>query len=124
MQADRPHSVSCVVGRRIAAARRAAGLSQRELAAHLGWPRDTLINYEYGRRAIDVDRLVLIAGALDCHPATLLLDADDVLAAVIERVRADAELVQQVAFFLDTLTAEQEAAIAEPGAADTLVQHP
>ena len=122
MQADRPRSMSRVVGQRIAAARRAAGLSQRELAARLEWSRDTLINYEYGRRAIDVDRLVLIAAALDRHPATLLLDANDVLVMLIERVRADAELAQQIRFFLDTLAAEQEEATAQPGVVDTRVR--
>ena len=100
--------MSFIVGQRIAAARRAAGLSQRELAERLAWPRDTLINFEYGRRAIDVDRLVAIAAALDRHTATLLVDGDDVLVALIERTRQDPELAQQIAFFMNTLLAEQD----------------
>ena len=108
MPAQQPESMSRIVGQRIAAARRAVGLSQRELAERLGWPRDTLINFEYGRRAIDVDRLVAIARALGHHPATLLLEADDVLVALIERTRQDPELAQQIAFFMTTLLAEQD----------------
>lgn len=107
MATRRPHNMSRVVGKRIAAARRATHLSQRELAARLQWPRDTLINYEYGRRAIDVDRLVAIAAALNRHPATLLLDTDDVLVTLIQRVESDPELGPQIAFFLDTLATER-----------------
>lgn len=107
MPAPQAPSMSRIVGQRIAAARRAAGLSQRELAERLHWPRDTLINFEYGRRTIDVDRLAAIATALDRHPATLLFDADDVLVTLIERTRNDPELAYQMAFFLNTLLAEQ-----------------
>lgn len=89
-------------GRRIAAARRAAGLTQAELAARLNWPRDTLIHYEHGRRAIAVDRLALIAAALNIPPATLLMD-DDTLTRLFTQLSRDPYLPKQVLFFLNTL---------------------
>jgi transcriptional regulator with XRE-family HTH domain len=108
METQKPHDVWRRVGRRIAAARRAAGLTQRELAQRLHWPPDTLIHYEHGRRALAVDRLVAIATALHQHPATLLIE-DDALALLIERVSVDAQLGKQITFFLDTLATEQNA---------------
>jgi transcriptional regulator with XRE-family HTH domain len=95
------------VGRRIAAARRAAGLTQAELAARLDWPRDTLIHYEHGRRAIAVDRLAVIAAALDVSPATLLMN-DDTLAHLFTQLSRDPYLPKQVLFFLSTLEAHEE----------------
>ncbi len=109
MAAPHPESMSRIVGRRIAAARRTAGLSQRELAERLGWPRDTLINYEYGRRTVDVDRLVAIALALGHHPATFFFEAHDTRVTLIEHIQRDPELAQQMAFFLHTLLTEQGA---------------
>jgi transcriptional regulator with XRE-family HTH domain len=90
------------IGRRIAAARRAAGLTQAELAQRLGWPRDTLIHYEHGRRALSIDRLSAIADALTLHPASLLI-ADERLAALVQRVLCDTEVQAQVDFFLSAL---------------------
>ena len=89
-------------GRRIAAARRAAGLTQAELAARLSWPRDTLIHYEHGRRAIAGDRLALSAAALNIPPATLLMD-DDTLTRLFTQLSRDPYLPKQVLFFLNTL---------------------
>lgn len=110
----RTKHVSYRVGQRIAALRRAAGLSQRDLAARLGWSRETLVNYEHGRRAIDVDRLVMMAHALEQHPATLLLDADDARLPLLVRLEHAPDLVPQVAFFLDTLAATSVEDLAMP----------
>jgi transcriptional regulator with XRE-family HTH domain len=107
MAPQQPKSMSRVVGRRIAAARRTAGLSQRELAARLGWPRDTLINFEYGRRTVDIDRLVAIAVALGHHPAIFLFEAHDTRVTMIEEIQRDPELAQHIAFFMRTLLLEQ-----------------
>src|SRR5215217_3257661 len=95
------------VGRRIATARRGAGLTQAELAARLDWPRDTLIHYEHGRRAIAVDRLAMIAAALNILPATLLMD-DDILARLFTQLSHDPYLPKQVLFFLNTLEDSRE----------------
>jgi transcriptional regulator with XRE-family HTH domain len=95
------HEQSRVVGQRIAAIRQRTGLSIRELAAHIGWPRDTLVNYELGRRAITIERLQVIAKALRV-PAALLLLEDDQLAEVVGRLAADPALLSHVRFFLDT----------------------
>ena len=96
-----------IVGRRIAAARRAAGLTQAELAAKLNWPRDTLIHYEHGRRAIAIDRLATISTALNLPPATLLMD-DDILTRLFTQLSRDPYLPKQVLFFLSTLEESQD----------------
>jgi len=90
------------VGRRIADARRGAMLTQAQLAARLSWPRDTLIHYEHGRRALTLDRLAAIAAALGLHPATLLID-EPPLAELLQQLVADEALRTQVAFFVGTL---------------------
>jgi transcriptional regulator with XRE-family HTH domain len=90
------------VGQRIARFRRSAHLTHAQLAERLGWPRDTLIHYEHGRRALSVDRLEAIAKALDVHPA-VLITIDDGFAAIVQRLAGDPEIRAQVQFFLDTL---------------------
>ena len=95
------------VGRRIAAARRAAILTQADLAAWLDWPPDTLIHYEHGRRAIAVDRLAVIAAALNIPPATLLMD-DETLARLFTQLSRDPYLPKQVLFFLNTLEESED----------------
>ncbi len=96
------HAQSRVVGQRIAAARQRAGLSVRDLAERTGWPRDTLVNYELGRRAITIERLQVIADALGV-PAALLLLENEHLAAVVGRLATDPALLSHVRFFLETL---------------------
>ncbi len=93
------------VGKRIAAVRQTAALSQGELARRVGWPRDTLIHYEHGRRALSVERLAALADALNVHPSVLLTE-DAHLAALIQRLARDPALSAQVAFFIETLEAQ------------------
>ena len=90
------------VGQRIARLRRSAHLTHAQLADRLGWPRDTLIHYEHGRRALSVDRLAAIAEALDVHPA-VLVTTDEAFAAIVQRLASDPGIRTQVQFFLDTL---------------------
>jgi transcriptional regulator with XRE-family HTH domain len=100
-----PHEQSRAVGQRIAAARQRAGLSIRDLAKRIGWPRDTMVNYELGRRAITIERLQLIADTLGVPPAALLLENPQ-LADVLSRLTTDPSLLAHVRFFLDTLHAD------------------
>lgn len=95
-------TVTKLVGRRISAARQAAQLTQSQLADRIGWPRDTLIHYEHGRRALSIERLTTIAAALSLHPAVLLID-DDETAILVNRLLTDYTLRSQVTFFLTTL---------------------
>lgn len=103
---DQADPTSRAVGRRIAVARRAAGLTHAQLSQRLGWPRDTLIHYEHGWRAISVGRLAAIAGALHLLPAALLIE-DEAVADLIVRLAASPELRAQVEFFLSTLAEEE-----------------
>ncbi|MCZ7569327.1 MAG: helix-turn-helix domain-containing protein [Ardenticatenaceae bacterium] len=101
------------VGKRIAAARRAAGLSQAELAARLAWPRDTLIHYEHGRRALSVAKLAEVAAALEVSPALFVVE-DTAVADLLAQFARDPTLIQQVQFFLRMLEVGPDAA--PPGA--------
>jgi transcriptional regulator with XRE-family HTH domain len=90
------------IGQKIAMARKAAGLTQRELSARLGWPPSTLGNYEEGRRSLHVVHLIAIAAALQQSPAALLVDLPEAR-AIINRLDGDLERCLQVAFVLDSL---------------------
>jgi transcriptional regulator with XRE-family HTH domain len=94
------HSRSREIGRRIATARQAAGLTQRELAERMGWPRFSLINLELGRRGTTIEKLDAVASALRMPPAVFLIE-DPALAAVVTRLAREPEAVADVQFFLD-----------------------
>jgi plasmid maintenance system antidote protein VapI len=47
-------------------------VSQRELAARLGWTRNVIANLETGRRNLTLSDFLLIAGALNINPEILL----------------------------------------------------
>jgi len=94
-----------LVGARIRALRRTRGMSAQELADALHWPLDTLVNYEYGRRPLPLDRLAALATVLAVPPAALLV-ADTMTADLVARLAADVSLAQEVRFFLDALQAE------------------
>lgn len=95
-------AVDALVGSRIADARRAAGLTVRELASTLGWPHSTLNNYETGRRPIPLDRLFAIAGAL-CRPAAAFLVETPEEADIISAVAGNVERCLQVKLVLTAL---------------------
>ena len=102
-------TIDVQVGRRLAAARQAAGLTVRQLAARLGWPYATLANYERGRRPLRVAQLVALAAALGQSPAAFLVDSPEA-AAIVNRIDGDLERCVQVAFVLDSLDHEAPAA--------------
>lgn len=99
------HEQSRAVGQRIAAARQEAGLSVRELAERIGWPRDTLVNYELGRRAITIEKLDQIAMALNIPAAALLIE-DAQLAGLVARLIDSPALRSHIRFFVGTLDDE------------------
>jgi transcriptional regulator with XRE-family HTH domain len=68
-----------------------------------------LANYEEGRRPLRIAQLVAIAAALGRSPAAFLVDLPEA-AAVIERIDGDLDRCLQVAFILDSLDSEAEAA--------------
>ena len=106
---DNPPLMDAQLGQRLRAARTAAQLTIRQLAARLGWPYTTLANYEEGRRPLRTAQLVAIAAALGRSPAAFLVDLPEA-AAVIERIDGDLDRCLQVAFILDSLDSEAEAA--------------
>ena len=93
------HAVRKDLGRRVGSLRRERGLTLRQLASLLDWPQQTLVNYEYGRRPLTVERLVALAHALGCAPATLLA-SDDGTATVIEKISSNPYLTQQIVKFI------------------------
>ena len=63
------------VGRRLAWAREAAGVSQAELGAYVGLSQPTISNIEQGRRALRPAERACVARALGCSIATLTMPA-------------------------------------------------
>lgn len=112
--------VTRAVGRQVAAMRRAAALSQVDLARRLEMPRDTLAHYESGRRPITVAWLSRAAAALGVTPALFLLE-DEALAGVLRRLVNDPAALDQVRFFLDVLDNQllEEGDASEPFAKGT-----
>jgi transcriptional regulator with XRE-family HTH domain len=100
-----PDSLRTIVGARIRAFRRARRLSAQQLADRLDWPLNTLINYEYGRRPLHIDRLAALAETL-AVPPILFFVADAATADVIAHLVADPSLAPDVTFFLETLHGE------------------
>ena len=95
------HDQSRAAGRRIAACRQARGLTQRELTAQLGWPRQSLNNLELGRCSATVEKLVAVAHALGIPPAVFLIE-DSALEHVIHQLATDPGALADVQFFLTT----------------------
>lgn len=59
--AERPTHIDSAIGAAIRAARFSRGLTQSDLAAHLGVTRATVASYETGRRKIPAETLIQIA---------------------------------------------------------------
>jgi transcriptional regulator with XRE-family HTH domain len=91
------------VGQRLAAARKAAGLTVRQLADRLGWPdHSRLTSYETGRRTTSVVTLIEIARALGQAPAALLVESTEE-ATIITQVAGNRERAQQLAYLIQLL---------------------
>lgn len=56
----------------IIACRRAAKMTQEELAHRIGWHRTKIAKMESGERRIDVPEFILIASALNIDPLEML----------------------------------------------------
>lgn len=68
MTSDRNHRIAALrmsVGRAIAAARRARGLFQKDVAAHLGVEQETISRFERGETLHPLDRLLDLAVLFD-----------------------------------------------------------
>lgn len=101
------------VGQRIAAARRLANLTTRQLAKRLGWSDHSRVtNYESGRRSVPVVTLMAIARALDLPVAALLVESREEQ-AVIAHVAGHRERAQQLAYMIAMLD-EPEPSMPEP----------
>ena len=91
------------VGQRLAAARKAAGLTVRQLADRLGWPdHSRLTSYETGRRTTSVVTLIEIARALGQAPAALLVESSEE-AEIITQVAGNRERAQQLSYLIHLL---------------------
>ena len=91
------------VGQRLAAARKAAGLTVRQLADRLGWPdHSRLTSYETGRRTTSVVTLIEIARALGQAPAALLVESPEE-AEIIAQVAGNRERAQQLSYLIHLL---------------------
>lgn len=108
------------VGQRIAAARKIAGLTTRQLAERLGWSdHSRIVNYENGRRSVSVVTLIAMAGALGMPAAALLVESSEEQ-AVVALVAGNRERAQQLAYLI-TLLNEAEPEAPEPVSAPRAV---
>ena len=96
-------------GARLRAVRRAARLSQRDLAARIRADSAVIANYENGRAAPRVDRLRQLADALGVSPSEFLPDHSGV--SSLERLRVQAGLLQADVARLAGMTRTKYAAI-------------
>ncbi len=105
------------VGKRIGRARRAAGLTQAELAMALGMAdRSSVANYERGGQTVSAEQLMKIAAAIGCDPRWLLTgweSAEPVMTAWAAR-SAVSHAAQQIRAVLDELEGEAPM-VARPG---------
>jgi transcriptional regulator with XRE-family HTH domain len=81
-------------GRRLRDARRAARLTQRQLAEQLGIPDTGVINWETGQRAPRTDRLPELARILGVQPADLT-DTEDTQEPSLVHLRIAVGLLQE-----------------------------
>lgn len=68
------HGIPALVGMNIARARKNANLSQEELAGLAGYSPLFLGQLERGERAVTLEHVYAIAGALNIHPIALIAD--------------------------------------------------
>jgi transcriptional regulator with XRE-family HTH domain len=61
-------------GQRLKSYRRAANLTQAQVAEHVGLTRTSITNIEYGRQHVMLHQLLLLASAVRVSPAQLLSD--------------------------------------------------
>ncbi len=63
----------------IRAARKAAGLTQAQLAQQVGWDQSVISRIELGKRSVTVKMLKVIAYAVNMTPQALLSDDPEVV---------------------------------------------
>lgn len=68
-----------IAGRRLAAARQAAGLTQAQLAEQAGVSYQEISHYEHGRRKPPIDRAIRIARALDCDVSDIWMTKEAIV---------------------------------------------
>lgn len=81
------------LGRRVSRARRAANLTQEQLARELGVARGSIANLERGMQAPSAYKLARIAAGLGCSPQSLIPPLNTTVAPI----RHDLSLSQQSA---------------------------
>lgn len=96
------------IGRRLAVARKNAGLSQDELALRLRSDQSLISNWELGRRSLNVNWLVRFAEELGVDPTWLLtgVESSSTMAMQARRIASAASALRTVA---NTLTSMIEA---------------
>lgn len=73
---ERERALYAGIGKRVRAARKAAGLTQGEVAECVGLTRTAINNLEQGRAATPLIRLLDIAEWLDTDPQALVFGGD------------------------------------------------
>jgi transcriptional regulator with XRE-family HTH domain len=93
------------IGKKIQRAREEAGLSQEELASHLGYTQAALSNYELGKRRLYLANIEQIARELN-KPLSYFLEDSPVTAPAEQGVPQD-ETIAEIMQLLSELPAEE-----------------
>jgi transcriptional regulator with XRE-family HTH domain len=99
------------IGSKIQKAREEAGLSQEELASHLGYTQAALSNYELGKRRLYLANIEQIAKELN-KPLKFFLE-DDNEAVTVEQEKAQDETISEINKLLSELPPEERKNILE-----------
>ena len=101
------------LGGRIAAQRKAQGITQVELAETLGVSQQAMNSFEKGRRRVPVSLLPVIAQALDTTLDALVADSAAPTMASAPKKRGPQKKIQQQLEQIETLPAAKQRAIAQ-----------
>jgi transcriptional regulator with XRE-family HTH domain len=104
MLAIQEQTIAKQIGQRLRTAREQAGLTLRDLAQRLDFPYHTiLLKYERGEAIPNIARLVSLAHALNCSPASLLARDEQAIPLIRAVDQADEEQLAQLVFIFQTL---------------------
>jgi transcriptional regulator with XRE-family HTH domain len=112
--------MNSTIGRRMAHARKEAGITQANLARMLGIAISTLNKYERGHRTPDGRLLAKITETLHCDPAWLLTGEGEGTVTLRKAGRDELELLKEVITTVEDIFA-REGTVLKPGKKAELV---
>lgn len=107
MQIDQEDAIYILIGRNIRSCRKKRGITQQELASHVGYTRTSIVNIEAGRQHMAVHALYAIALALGVTLQDIVIDLPndlpDVKAGYIFQLEAESVMLREQNSYLRML---------------------